>query len=194
MISVDMLESICKWLKTNVADTIKLKKPDNDYTDGSYTYTEVNPSVYPLYVPSSKEVTMPAPCMCVSPEKVEDDFIHESNVSINIALIVWALGIHSDGLWTPDGLGGYTRPLTHSENQSFTAYQESYLDIWNLTDITIRAIKKDMRIADMAVIPNINLTYGVAETGLYGTGYWSNYIKLTLLRSDTVARDYDNLL
>lgn len=110
MSTVTVLEEIQAFLKENVCNSIKLKKPDDDNVD---KFELINPNVFIMEFPSKnflpKNVESIVPCIMVNFEDGNDDG-DTADVNIRLMLIIYNPGLHaanSDGdiVVTPDGNG-----------------------------------------------------------------------------------------
>ena len=80
---VDNLDKVAKWARENICTKVKLKLPDDDRNDGSYTVQLVSPEAFVLYVPTRDrmppKVTAPIPSICVQLMEGKEDLTKKRN-------------------------------------------------------------------------------------------------------------------
>lgn len=202
---VNSIETVRGWLNTEVCPLVKLKLPDDNATDASYTYKLVNPAAFSLFVPSKDRtppnIAAPIPSVCVQLSQGEDDLIeHTRGIKIRLCFSAWDPGYHGPDIFTPQGSsnGAYIQQYNSEAAASFQKNGEGWRDAWNFVDTALRMIENAEYIGDLRVIKELGITFGpVAEQDAVPDFYpywfaWAEFsVEETLTRH---AKNYDHLL
>lgn len=205
---VDNLDKVAKWARENICSKVKLKLPDDDRNDGSYTVQLVSPEAFVLYVPTRDrmppKVTAPIPSICVQlMEGKEDLSSHIGIMKMRFSLSAWNPGLHKEGeLFMPyrddEGKLYYKQWTSDDKKEKFQRDAEGWRDVWNFADITIRELENAEYIEGLRLVKEEGITYGpYQEDGAFIDfyPYWFAWVGFTLEYGITrTAKPYKDFL
>ena len=197
MAVVNDLEKIVAWLQENVCAGYKLKMPDDRTPGEKYQYKLVEPTAWPLYIPTAermpKTVVAPYPCILVRIVQGEE-FPKEGTETLDIILnfVIWNPGQHGPDVFTTNDGENYQQQCL----EAFVRNMDGWKDTWSFIDRTARIIRGAEYIAGMRVLTEKGLKYGPANEAdtlneMYP--YWAAYLQFSLSRGCTPAH-FDDLL
>lgn len=162
---VHIIDTLTEWAKRNVCEHIKLKMPppNTDANDSAYSYDEVTPTAFGMYVPTEEKlqpnVHSPFPSLCVRFMTGEDDLSANAGyVDIQFCFSAWDPGLHGPDVFHPNGDGSFTR-----QDSSFVEYErngDGWRDVWNFVDIALRAVESTTHIGGYAIDQKTPIKFG----------------------------------
>lgn len=166
--SVMELNLLNEFLKSNVANTIKLQKPSDDNIE---LYEIVNPSVHTGFIPPKgylpEDMETSIPCLVVG----SDDGSNEpdsTSMDIRISVAVYSPGEH----------------ISNGESVAFKPSFKGYIDLMNVIDRTVSVLMKNPIIAQKISL-NRKITWGAYEEQPYP--YWYGWIRFSI---STAPQEY----
>lgn len=197
MNTVDTVLTVCDILKKEVADKLWLKRPDNTIQNAAYVYTEVHPSVFPLYVPpTDKAGVNPIPCVCVFPLSVTT-VKDSTKIVLQFSHVCWDVGTHSDGLWKPkEGKPMYyERKRDHSPDQEFDLYETAWFDMLNFADATRTALIRMGNLGGLRLDVTEPIEQEVATKDMTDNyGIWVTNLAATFEARPAIRKDISDML
>ena len=143
---VHLIDTLTEWARQNICTQIKLKQPPQNMepNDSGYSYEEVNPVAFSMYVPSSEKlppnIHSPFPSLCVRFIKGADSLADgEGGVNIQFCFSAWDPGIHGQDIFHPQEDGSFAR-----QGPVYAEYErnaDGWRDVWNFVDIALRAVE-----------------------------------------------------
>lgn len=202
---VNSIEIVREWLDANVCPLVKLKLPDENATDASYTYKLVNPAAFSLFVPSKDrtppKVAAPIPSVCVQLSQGEDNMIESTRgIKIRLCFSAWDPGLHGPDIFKPkgDGSGIYIQQYNKEAEAFFQKNGEGWRDAWSFVDTTLRMIENAEHLGDLRVIKENGITFGpVTEQDAIPDFYpfWFAWIEFSIEEALTRnPKNYNHLL
>lgn len=189
----DSIIRLSDWLNKEVCPSFKFKvEPGNkEPMDGNYSYKEVNPHAFPLFVPAKDKlppgVITNMPSVCVQILDGSDNTVtNKRDININLGISCWNPGIHSKDIYYPKG----TRPV---EPEDYKSTYDGWMDAWNFVDEILRKIESTFNIAGMSLAPDVPVKFGPYKEQDSIPDYyphWFVYVQFTL-RQDFV-RNHDS--
>ena len=164
---VKILDDVTNWAHENICKEIELKMPprNSDPNDYAYEYRTVHPVAFTMYVPTEdklpKHIPTPFPSLCVRFVTGEDDLAKmQGALGIQFLLSAW-----NPGTYGPDKLamqnGDPFRWGTDTGNEkSFERNGDGWRDIWNFTDIAVKAIESTTNIAGYEIDRSVPVKFG----------------------------------
>lgn len=190
---VSQIDSVVKWLDSNVCSKITLKMPDDYQNDADYPVKMVHPAAFPLYVPGKDrlppKVPAPIPSICVQLMEGNDDLTKSRrSLQIRLCLACWNPGEHGDATFqvreNPAALGGYSYYLlSNKSEQSYTRNMDGWKDSLNFADLVLRELEKAEYIEGLRLVKEDGIKFGLfTEDGNIWDyyPYWHNWISFTL--------------
>jgi len=190
---VGNLDKVAKWARKNICTKVKLKLPDDDRNDGSYTVQQISPEAFVLYVPTRDRMppkaAAPIPSICVQLLEGTDDLINHTGImKMRFSLSAWNPGLHKEGeLLVPhrrdDGNLYYKRWTSDDKKERFQRDTEGWRDVWNFADVTIRELENAEYIEGLRLVKEEGITYGpYQEDGAFTDfyPYWFAWVDFTL--------------
>lgn len=201
MAIVDDLTKIRDWLQTEVCDKVKFKLPDEKNADGGYSYELVKPSAFILYTPTKDRlppnVRAPIPSVCIRLSEGEHKPKDGTNtMQIVLNFCTWNPGIHARDNFQPveegAGMKGYNQVVEAEYKRS----TDGWADVYNFIDVALRAIESAEFIADMRVMTEDGIKYGMTNEGGLDDYYpfWPAWISFTIQAGNVRPKSYDDLL
>lgn len=186
------LDNIVDWARTAICQKVKLKLPDDDANDASYTENLVTPEAFVLYVPTRDRLppkaAAPIPSICV--QLVEGKDIPSSGsgrFKIRFCLSAWNPGEHGGDTFIPTESEthrwAYRKWTGPEASKHFVRNCEGWRDVWNFTDIALQAIENTEYIAGLRLVKEDGIEYGpfTEESGIVDYyPYWFSWIQCTL--------------
>ena len=155
---VKILDDVTKWARQNICSKIELKVPPKNSKPNDYDYDHklANPVAFTMFVPTDdrlpKGIPSAFPSLCVRFIEAEDDFANmKGTVGIQFLLSAWNPGTHSQDWITP--------PDQDAQN-SFERNGEGWRDIWNFTDIAVRAVESVTNISGYKIDRSVPVKFG----------------------------------
>ncbi len=206
---VSQIDSVVKWLASNVCGKITLKVPDDYKNDADYPVEMVHPAAFPLYVPGKERlppnVPAPIPSICVRLMEGNDDLTKSRrSLQIQLCLSCWNPGKHGDATFqarkNPAALGGYSYYLLSDKSeQSYVRNMDGWKDSLTFADLVLRELENAEYIAGLRLVKEDGIKFGLfTEDGNICDyyPYWHNWISFTLEAGITPKNPkiYENLL
>lgn len=200
---VHLIDTVAEWARHNVCDKIKLKMPpeNTEANDADYDYQEVNPSVFPMYVPTSEKlppnIHSPFPSLCVRFFAGEDSVTARKGfVDVQFCFSTWDPGLHGRDLFHPLGDGSFSR-----QGDIYAEFQrnaDGWRSVWNFVDIALRAVESVDRIGDYSIDHATPIKFGpLTEQEAIPDFYPFWFAEMTFRVTYPLRRnneDYQNLL
>lgn len=162
---VHLIDTLTEWAQREICDHIKLKQPpkNTETNDEGYSYEEVNPVAFPMYVPTAEKlpprIRSPFPSVCVRFMAGSDSLADgESSVKVQFCFSAWDPGNHGQDLFHPAGNGAFIR-----QAPVYTEYERSadgWRDVWNFVDIALRAVESVTNIGGYIVDRKTPVEFG----------------------------------
>lgn len=202
MAIVNDLTKIRDWLQTEVCDKVQFKLPNEDKADASYPYELVKPTAFVLFTPTKDRlppnVRAPIPSVCIRLVEGEHRPTESTNrMSLMLNFCTWNPGIHARDNFVPieegAGMKGYNQVAEGEYKRSVDGWQ----DVYNFIDVALRAIERAQYIADMRVVSEDGIKYGMTSdaNGLDDFyPFWPAWISFTVQAGNVRAKSFDDLL
>ena len=201
MAIVNDLNKIRDWLQSEVCDKIKFKLPDEDNADGGYKYDLVTPTAFVLFTPTKDRlppnVRAPIPSVCVRLTEGEHDNEGRNTMRLMLNFCTWNPGLHAKDTFLPveegAGMKGYNQQAEAEYRRSYEGWQ----DVYNFIDAALRAIENAQYIADMRVVAEDGIRYGMTSdaNGLEDYyPFWPAWISFTVQAGNLRAKSFEHLL
>ena len=162
---VHLIDTLTEWARQNICEHIKLKQPPKnaDPNDEGYSYEEVNPVAFPMYVPTSEKlppgIHSPFPSLCVRFVNGADNLADsEGGVDVQFCFSAWNPGLHGQDLFHPAGDGSFVR-----QGAVYAEYErnaDGWRDVWNFVDIALRAVESASAIGEYTIDRATPVKYG----------------------------------
>ena len=167
MTIVNILDDVTEWARENICSKIELKVPPkgtepNDY---DYDYKTANPVAFTMYVPTEdklpKDIPSAFPSLCVRFLEGEDDLSNmKGTLGIQLLLSVWNPGTHSSDLFVPQQDELFSWQAQKDGNVKFDRNGDGWRDIWNFTDIAVRAVESVTNISGYKIDRSVPVKFG----------------------------------
>ena len=201
MAIVNDLNKIRDWLQAEVCDKIKYKLPEEQNADGGYSYELVTPTAFILFTPTKDRlppnVRAPIPSVCVRLSEGEHTQDGRNTMRLMLNFCTWNPGIHAKDNFVPveDGAGmkGYNQLAEAEYQRSMDGWQ----DVYNFIDTALRAIEGAEYIADMRVVVEDGIKYGMTSdaNGLDDFyPFWPAWISFTVQAGNLRAKSFQEFL
>ena len=202
MAIVNDLNKLRDWLQTEVCDTIQLKMPNDAKNDDGYEYELVNPTAFTLYTPAKDRlppnVKVPVPSVCIRLSEGE----HRPREGVNKMKLIlyfctWNPGIHRQDNFVPLEDGAGIKGYNISAEAEYRRSADGWQDCYSFMDKTLRAIESAEYLADMRVVAEDGIKYGMASTQdgfIEDYPYWWAWIEFSVQAGNIRARSYDEFL
>lgn len=143
---VHVIDTLTEWARQNICEFVKLKMPpaNLEANDEGYTYTLVNPSAFPMYVPTSEKlppsIHSEFPSLCVRFVKGEDSVQkNEGSLDVQFCFSAWDPGLHGQDTFHPNQDQSFTKQKPVYAD--FSRNGDGWRDVWNFVDTAIRALE-----------------------------------------------------
>lgn len=190
---VGNLDKVAKWAQENICSKVKLKLPDDDRNDGSYSVQLVSPEAFVLYVPTKDRLppkaTAPIPSICVQLLEGNDDMTNSTGqMKMRFSLSAWNPGTHMEGeVFVPytdeEGNLRYKQWTSDDSKEKFKRNAEGWRDVWSFADTVIRELENAEYIEGLRLVKEEGITYGpYQEDGTFTDfyPYWFAWVGFTL--------------
>lgn len=190
---VNNLDKVAKWAQENICSKVKLKLPDDDRNDGSYSVQLVSPEAFVLYVPTKDRLppkaTAPIPSICVQLLEGNDDMSSSTGqMKMRFSLSAWNPGTHMAGeVLVPyrdeEGNLRYKQWTSDGSKEKFKRNAEGWRDVWSFADTVIRELENAEYIEGLRLVKEEGITYGpYQEDGTFTDfyPYWFAWVGFTL--------------
>ena len=161
---VHVIDTLAEWARQNICERVTLKMPpDNiEANDEGYTYKTVNPSVFPMYVPTSEKlppsIHSPFPSLCVRFVKGADILTGSGgHLDVQFCFSAWDPGTHGQDVIHPNGDGTYTRDPDSFE---YGRNGNGWRDVWNFVDTALRAVESVTNIGGYTIDRETPVEFG----------------------------------
>ena len=158
MTIVQILDEVTKWARQNICSKIELKVPpkNSEPNDDDYGYTLAHPVAFTMFVPTEdrlpKGIPSAFPSLCVRFIEAEEDLASmKGTMGIQFLLSAWNPGTHGRDWVTP--------PDPDAVN-TFERNGDGWRDIWNFTDIVLRAVESVTHIAGYTIDRSVPIKCG----------------------------------
>lgn len=157
---VHLIDTLTEWAQANVCAHIKLKQPPADQeaaTGEGYEYTLVNPTAFPMYIPTSEKlppnIHSPYPALCVRFANGQDmPAQSEGFLDVQFCFATWNTGIHGKDILVPTEKAGEFKQWSGEEAEAyFRRSADGWRDAWNFVDIALRAIESTTHIGEYTI-------------------------------------------
>lgn len=145
---VNILDAVTEWARDNICQKIELKVPpkNSEPNDFDYEYQMANPVAFTMYVPAEdklpKNIPSAFPSLCVRFIEGQDDVADMTGtIGIQLLLSVWSPGIHT-------------------ADKKFERNGDGWRDVWNFTDIAVRAIESTTNISGYKIDRSMPVKFG----------------------------------
>lgn len=164
---VKILDDVTAWARQNICTKIALKVPPKgtEPNDQDYEYTTANPVAFTMYVPTEDKlpqgVPSAFPSLCVRFMEGENNLAqNKGTIGIQLLLSVWSPGTYAqDGLVAnPDD--PFQWQAQKDTEVKFTRNGEGWRDIWNFTDIAVRAVESTAHISGYEIDRSVPVKFG----------------------------------
>lgn len=162
---VHLIDTLTEWARQNICGQIKLKQPpqNTEPNDSGYSYEEVTPVAFSMYVPSSEKlppgIHSPFPSLCVRFVKGADMLADgEGGINIQFCFSAWDPGIHGQDIFHPQEDGSFTR-----QGPVYAEYErnaDGWRDVWNFVDIALRAVESATNIGGYVIDKKTPVEFG----------------------------------
>lgn len=153
---VKILDDVTEWAKQNICSKIELKVPpkNGEPNDFEYEYQLAQPVAFTMYVPAEdklpKNIPSAFPSLCVRFMKGEDDLTTmKGTMGIQLLLSVWTPGTYREDYITK-------QPAEKQLERNGGGWR----DIWNFTDIAVRAVESTTSIAGYKIDRSVPVEFG----------------------------------
>lgn len=164
---VKILDDVTTWARQNICSKIELKVPpkNTEPNDYEYQYKTANPVAFTMYVPTEDKLpaNIPSafPSLCVRFIEGTDDLSQMcGTIGIQFLLSVWNPGTYGPDRLDPSSdnvLNWQQNPDTDSQ---FERNGNGWRDVWNFTDIAVRAVESVTNISGYAIDRTIPVKFG----------------------------------
>jgi len=167
MTIVKILDDVTAWARQNICSQISLKVPPKgtEPNDEAYTYKTANPVAFTMYVPTEdklpKGIPSAFPSLCVRFMEGENHLAKNTGtIGIQLLLSVW-----SPGTYGPDSFVSSPNDpfqwLVHPDAKGkFERNGDGWRDVWNFTDIAVRAVESTAHISGYEIDRSVPVKYG----------------------------------
>lgn len=197
MAIVNDLQKIRDWLQSEVCNKLTLKLPDDKNAGEGYTLKLVHPTAFALYTPTKDrlppDILLPIPSVCL--RLVEGEQTSNSNkMQLILNFCTWNPGAHMK--FKPVKIDGDIE----SYNAVASEYQrnaDGWQDVFNFIDTTLRTLESTEYIADMRVVVEDGIKYGMTsdKDGLDDFyPYWMGWITFSIQSGNVRKKSYDEFL
>lgn len=204
MTIVDTLDTVSEWLKDNVCAKVSLKPHSFDDQTAAYDKKLVHPSVFALYVPTSKtkppDVVATSPSICVQiTDGTDGAFDRTRTIKLRLSFSAWDPGIHSQDVFFPtEGNPGHYHQEDPGQKGKLTPTHTGWRDVWNFVDTALRVIETSRTCGGYPLDPSTPVRFGAYdEAGDIADYYpfWFAWIELAITQEIIVAEpSIDDLL
>lgn len=153
---VKILDDVTEWAKQNICSKIELKVPpkNGEPNDYEYEYQLAQPVAFTMYVPAEdklpKNIPSAFPSLCVRFMKGEDDLATmKGRLGIQLLLSVWNPGTYGEDYISEQ-----------PAEKQFERNGGGWRDIWNFTDIAVRAVESTTSIAGYKIDRSVPVEFG----------------------------------
>lgn len=190
MTLVKILDDLQLWCAENICPKVSLKLPND--TKITHEVECVHPAAFALFVPAKDRlppsVPAPIPSICVQLMEGEDKPIdHRRILTVRLCLACWNPGKQSGETLTPvdNPEAPFGRSYTQGQTGSdtYTRNFDGWRDVWNFSDVALRAVEASEIIAGLRLLKEEGITYGpFTEEGVIWDyyPYWHSWISFKL--------------
>jgi hypothetical protein len=153
---VKILDDVTEWAKQNICSKIELKVPpkNGEPNDFEYEYQLAQPVAFTMYVPAEdklpKNIPSAFPSLCVRFMKGEDDLTTmKGRLGIQLLLSAWTPGTYREDYISK-------QPAEKQLERNGGGWR----DIWNFTDIAVRAVESTTSIAGYKIDRSVPVEFG----------------------------------
>lgn len=153
---VNILDEVTAWAKQNICSKIVLKVPpkNGEPNDTEYAYQMANPVAFTMYVPAEdklpKDIPSAFPSLCVRFMEGEDNLqSKKGTLGIQLLLSVW-----NPGTYREDYIAEQPAEKPFERNGG------GWRDIWNFTDIAVRAVESTTNISGYTIDRSVPVKFG----------------------------------
>lgn len=201
MAIVNDLNKIRDWLQANVCDKVQLKLPLDENAAAGYEYELVHPAAFALFTPTKDrlppKVRAPIPSVCL--RLLEGEHVQGGTHTMQLILnfCAWNPGTHGKDIFVPvepgAGIKGYNQQATAEYQRTADGWQ----DVFSLIDYTLRALENAEYIADMRILSENGIKYGMTsdKEGLDDFyPYWLGWITFSVQGGNIRNKRYNDFL
>lgn len=177
---VKVLDDVTEWARQNICSQITLKVPPKgtEPNDHDYVYQTANPVAFTMYVPTEdklpKDIPSAFPSLCVRFIEGENDLANNKNtIGIHFLLSVWSPGKYG---------------------AEFERNGEGWRDVWNFTDIAVRALEASAHISGYEIDRSVPIKFGpLTEQEAIPDFYPFWFTWVTFQLTHPLKRNIDNI-
>lgn len=162
---VHVIDTLAEWANQNICEYVKLKMPPENLeaNDEGYTYNLVNPSVFPMYTPTSEKlppsIHSPFPSLCVRFLKGSDNLSDSKGyLDVQFCFSAWDPGLHGPDVFHP--VAGQSFHRQDGENARFIRNGDGWRDVWNFVDTALRAVESVTNIGGYTIDRETPIEFG----------------------------------
>lgn len=154
MAMVEVVDRVTDWLNEKVCPLVEFKVPNDMVHDDSYDYRLINPTAFPMYLPTVDKlpegVESPVPSVVVRVNGFTDDLVKgERHIQVSLLFATWDPGVHRQDIYRgTSGTMYFSTPYNQSDGDTYTKGMDGWKDAWNFLDTAIRTIENTEYIAD----------------------------------------------
>lgn len=164
---VKILDDVTEWARQNICSKIELKVPpaNGNANDYDYDYKQSSPVAFTMYVPTEdklpKNILSAFPSLCVRFLEGETDLSKKKGtIGIQLLLSAWNPGTHGVDMITVQQDGSFNLVKGPAVDKQFERNGNGWRDIWNFTDIAVRAVESVTHISGYAIDKSIPVKFG----------------------------------
>lgn len=167
MTIVKILDDVTRWAQENICSKVQLKVPpkNTEPNDNHYEYNTANPVAFTMYVPTEDKLPegIPSafPSLCVRFMEGEDDLAKKTGtMGIQFLLSVWNPGTYGQDVLEPNPDDALSWQAQGDKNVKFARNGDGWRDVWNFTDVAVRAIESTTRISEFEIDHSVPIKFG----------------------------------
>lgn len=164
---VKILDDVTEWARQNICNKIELKVPpkNSEPNDYDYDYKLENPVAFTMFVPTEdrlpKNIPSAFPSLCVRFIEAADDFASmKGTVGVQFLLSAWNPGTYGRDKIAPQQGDALSWVPAQDAQNSFERNGEGWRDIWNFTDIAVRAVESVSNISGYEIDRSVPVKFG----------------------------------
>lgn len=161
---VQALDAMAEWLHSEVCLKVKLKPRSIDNQTTKYEYKLVNPEVFAMYTPTTKnkppevEATTPSICLQLI-DGTDSPNASDRAMRVRLSFSAWNPGLHGPDILTPTQ-GAHRKYLKPGDEGTFRETSEGWRDVWNFVDTALRVIENAEAIGGYGIDKKEGIKFG----------------------------------
>ena len=164
---VTILDAVTQWAQENICSKVLLKVPPKNIepNDDDYAYKTANPVAFTMYVPTEDKLpeNIPSafPSLCVRFMEGADHLSDMSGtIGIQLMLSAWNPGTYGLDMLESSPDDSLSWQAQKDANVKFARNGDGWRDIWNFTDVAVRAIESTNNISGFAIDRSVPVKFG----------------------------------